>query len=257
MLENIRGSAESDFYRNIWGNEKTFYNLPFISIENFIATPLRERTYKKEKGLAKIVRSGAKPFLVQCGLSDLKKENYGDVLCKRPLVLLSNSHEALEKSLWFYEHDILPLIGEPNNFSLTAFTSEKYNIDAIVSEGNILLQFLEEFKKEYTISRIETVTLIEKKIEMEHVQKLKELFPKVRLVLALPETGAFAEHCQKSDITKNRVFFHEDDNSIVEIVEADIVVTRLTHLVTPVIRYKTNIHGILNTCICGKQGIVI
>src|SRR3989338_4702001 len=101
MLENIRGSAESDFYRNIWGNEKTFYNLPFISIENFIATPLRERTYKKEKGLAKIVRSGAKPFLVQCGLSDLKKENYGDVLCKRPLVLLSNSHEALEKSLWF------------------------------------------------------------------------------------------------------------------------------------------------------------
>src|SRR3989344_8082154 len=239
LVAKVRTSA-CGFYRAHWGKAERFEDLPLMDVERFIATPFGERTYKVEKGLVKIVRASRAPFLVHWSLEDLKAEQFGDSTGKRPLVLLSDSHDALEKSLWFYEHDILPLIGETNNLQAASFAADAYAIDALVADSKTVLPFLAEYEKGHDVKTI-SVTLIENRFDPAMVARLQISCARVLSVLACSETGAFGVACPEQG--DGEVCFHPNDESIVEIENGELVVTRLALLRTPIIRYRTGIRA--------------
>ena len=168
-------------------------------------------------------------------LIEIGGENFGTE-GRRPLVLFADQQEALEKSLWFYAHNILPLIGEPNNFPATLFAARRYEIDAMISEPEIAKAFFSHLTREYDTSRIIYITLIGRRFEISDLQFFYLPGRKLRAVLALPAVGAFAEACREA-LAQEELWFHPDANSRIDIsrgvlsadnYNTDIAIGRIT-----------------------------
>ena len=242
LLQGVQASKASRFYKEHWARNYEFNKLPLVTIENLIKTPLQERTYKKERGLTKIVKRTGEPFLIHRALGDIKAEDYG-VIGKRPLIIFSDSHDALEKSLWCYENNILPLIGENLNLVVTAYTARRYEIDSILGEGEIVMRFLPILEKEYDLKNIKNITLIEGPLDDNQAKLICKKIPNTNLTLGFSETGAFAQLCGSCSDSK-KLLFSSDRNSFVEIEEGVLVVTKTLDLTTPIVRYDTGIRVI-------------
>ncbi|OGZ45135.1 MAG: hypothetical protein A2756_03365 [Candidatus Ryanbacteria bacterium RIFCSPHIGHO2_01_FULL_48_27] len=254
LIENICSSDASDFYRLRWGSKKEFNELPFLAVDDLIRTPFSKRRYRTQKGLVKIIRRNGSPFFIQRSHTDIGEENYGSP-CERPTILFTDNGDALEKSLWFYEHFILPLLGRCQNMAVAAHSAAWYGTDAIVSDADTLQKFLPQLKKIYDSTHIRTLTLIEKTFPPS-TMKWGMLFQVVRILAGLPECGAFAEKCPESGM---KPFFHADKNSLLEVHDGYLVVTKLLPLVTPIIRYKTELRATktVSGCSCEKTSFIL
>lgn len=260
IISQTKDSNYSDFYRQLWkdiGNEISLDTLPLCSVSRLIETPISKRLYSAKKSITKIVKQYNIPFLIERTLKDISEENFGYV-CKRPFVFLSNSHEAVEKSLWFYENNMLPLIGENNNVHVAVSSAVGYKIDGLIVDDKTANSFLPLLEKEYDVSKINTITLIGDNFDTIDISKLIKKYQKVRFVLALAETGAFAESCPEM-LHDGILLFHEDENSVVEEGNCTVI-TKAIFSPTPIIRYQTNITTTIGTkyyCCCKKKGFLL
>lgn len=252
LIATIAESDASDFYRTLWGDERAFKRLPRCTPLHLVKTPLRERTYKKEKGLVKIVRRDAGAFLVERALSDIAAENYRGG-GKRPLVLLSDSYDSLEKSLWYYEHETLPLIGEHANLPVSVFAAKRYRIDALMTDEAMLARFLQEAGKEYPPGQI-ALTLLGGEFSAENIVAISSRFHDLRLVLCLSETGALGSACPEG-LSSGTLVFHPEQNVFLEYEDGALVISKRELLVTPLVRYKTGIRAAEGhaSCACGTE----
>jgi hypothetical protein len=247
-LESEKASAgfyrklfrEHDFRSEDLKSPDDLKKIPIINFQNLINISLPERLFEGDLSdgeFVKIVKKYEKTFLIQRSLSDIKEENYGS-FCKFPQILLSDSHDALEKSLWFYEHNIIPLIGEPNNLEATSYSAVKLGIDFLLIDEEMFLKYFPILKQKYETSNL-SITLID---DYFNLSKIIGIFPfpdRLKFILALPETGAFAESCP-DDLKKGELIFHSDKNSLLE-MGGRLIVTKLIKMPTPIIRYQTEI----------------
>ena len=134
----------------------------------------------------------------------------------------------------------MPLIGETNNLQAASFAADAYAIDALVADSKTVLPFLAEYEKGHDVKTI-SVTLIENRFDPAMVARLQISCARVLSVLACSETGAFGVACPEQG--DGEVCFHPNDESIVEIENGELVVTRLALLRTPIIRYRTGIRA--------------
>lgn len=91
----------------------------------------------------KIVRDGDTAALYDRAFDDIRTESWG-VLSMRPLVYISDYHDAIEKSLWCYLNNMVPLIGEKDP-DLTARLATLYEIDSIIADLPSLKLLLSRF----------------------------------------------------------------------------------------------------------------
>ena len=235
LIDFVKQSKTSIFYKDIWNNTghiKNIRDVPPVTVNNFIETPLNDRLYKNEKLFVKIIEKEEGSFLWARTLEDIGHEMYGVTECERPLVHFDSAHESIEKSLWFYENGILPLIGE-SNLSITAHVATQYKIDAIVTETKTLPLICESLAKTYPLKNIENLVIIDTYFDIGFLQ---EYFSKtnVYLRLGLPETGVFAS----ANLQEKSAEFHVHRNYIVE-KQDKLLITKLDILPTPIIRYDT------------------
>src|SRR3989344_7882332 len=183
----------------------------------------------------KIVHSTS-PFLATRSLAEIGKENYG-AKAKRPLVLFSDEQEALEKSIWFYAHNILPLIGEPNNIPFTIFAAKRYKINALVSEPSIAEDFLSRLEGEYEINRVAALTLIASRFDVSQLLRFRLAGRGIRAILGTSAVGAFAEACPEA-FAKDQLVFHADGNSVFTVRNGRLFVGKF-NFSFPLIDYDT------------------
>ena len=231
LVSRVHTSLESEFYARRWGDAKTFETIPLISRFDFIKTPLSKRRYKNEEGLVKIVRSTSGMFLSELSISDIEKEEYG-VRSARPMVYLSDTYDAMEKSLWCYEHDMVPLIGE-KNAAISIVAARKYHIDSLITDApslRTLSPFLESMNE-----KLRSISILGSAFTLSEILLYRRFAQRVRLVLALPETGAFAA----AEMSESPVFTPLPE-CILEYRDG-LVLTKLRMLTTPIIRYSVGI----------------
>jgi hypothetical protein len=199
---------------------------------------------KREDKLVKKIKTLNGIRLISRSLNDIAEDKYGVEKVQRPLVLLDAADDACEKALWFYEKNILPLIGETNNLEATARCAKAYGIDCVLSEESLIYSFWDVLKKIYDTAKIEKVILLGSNFNLKSI--LNYFYPeKVRLVLYLPEIGPFAYACCDR-MRKKELIFHFNRNSFGEIREDKII---------KISKYKTNAKAefVKNVCQCGKQ----
>lgn len=224
---NIILLHEASMYRKQWGAARNFAELPVIDAQTIASVPLGERRYKKG-AFVKIV-SGGVPFLSEWSVDDIGKEEFG-VLSRRPMVYMSNAHEALEKALWCYERGMVPLIGEKDP-ALAWVTAERYEADSLITDESALARLQPYIKKDY---RLESISILGSAFTPD-IRSHALLAKRVRLVLALPVTGAFAE----AELTQEPQFTALS-GCILEHGKT-LVVSKEALLVTPIIRFDTGI----------------
>lgn len=256
LLAQIVESPHSDFYKERLQISKKkilalkkLALLPCSSKKDFLGTPLSDRTYINGRGFVKIIDSKSNPFLIKRILTELKEEQYG-IIGHRPTVLFSDGHESLEKALWCYEQNVLPVLGESANISITDFLIYRYESDSFLGDIEILEQLFANNKNVFPYGKV--FNLYGNDFSISKVQEY--ISPdKLNLILALPEIGAFAYSC-KQHLKEGRTVFHPDKNSIIEL-EENIIVTKLIYMPTPVIRYKTNLTPLFceHTCSCDTE----
>lgn len=266
LLSEIESSQDSSFYRDIFesmgiefkelrfDNTDNLQKIPHTSYLNLLSTSLNKRLYTKESHtgkFVKIVRKYGSPFLIQRNLNDIQKENYG-VTCRRPQVFFDDNQEAIEKCVWFYENNMLPLVGELNNLPVTAFSAKKYGIDFLLTNQDLFLKYLPFLTSDNDVSDIK-ISLLDDYFEIESILEIFPTIKNIRLVLALPETGAFAESCPEA-LKRGELIFHPDKNSILE-TRGSLIVTKLIKMPTPIIRYQTDIfvESVDKRCRCEEE----
>lgn len=79
------------------------------------------------------------PVLVARTKKDIAAAAFGDLSYERPLVFFESAQESVEKGLWLYSKNILPLVAE-DNLELTCMAACRYGIDAIVGDAASLLK---------------------------------------------------------------------------------------------------------------------
>lgn len=234
LIAAVSEHAEADFYRSKWGRERSFESLPTISREDFLRVPLSRRRYKIEKALVKLVHDPAGMFLSEWAFSDISKELYG-LVSARPLVYLTNSGEAIEKSMWCYGNGVVPLVGEKDP-DIAMFAAGKYRINSLITDVEALLRFKPYFDSH---ERLESISVIGSTFDIKALKPFSAYADTLRFVLALPETGAFAE----SVISSNPKFTALPGCVIQS--EETLVVSKSSFLTTPIIRYRTEVPGAL------------
>ncbi len=235
FVDDVMKSGMSGFYREIWGRVANFDELPLVSRNDFLKVPLSKRRYKDEKALVKIVHTPEGPFLSEWSFDDIGQEPWG-VPSKRPMVYLEDSHEALEKSMWCYENNMVPLIGE-RDADIAMFAAGKYRIDQLITDTASLPKLLPYLKRRG--EKLMSLTVLGDSFDAPTLMPFSDFARTVRFVLRLPEVGAIAEAP-----LADKPVFRTVPNTFVESEDGTLVVTKLTRLITPVIRYRTDIRDI-------------
>lgn len=231
LVRVVRTHPEAPFYRSAWGKAASFEELPSIGREDFVAAPLSQRRYKKGKELVKMVHAFSGIFASAWSFEDSARERFGTAL-RRPMVWLESPHEALEKSLWCCEQGAVPLIAE-QNAEVALYGGGVYRVDSLITD-------ITSFKKAESYARehakqLEAISVLGHSFSEEELSLLSPYAEKVRLILCLPETGAFAEAA-----FARRPIFTPHEGVLLEHRE-ELVLTKLSYLTTPIIRYRTGI----------------
>ncbi|MBI5457475.1 hypothetical protein HY971_01995 [Candidatus Kaiserbacteria bacterium] len=227
FVERVR-AHDTEFYRDHWGTAQAFGELPPVSREDFRRVPLSKRRYKNGKAMVKVIRDANGPFLSEWAADDIREELYS-VPSKRPMVYLSNAHESLEKGAWCRLNGMPSLVGEREP-EVAAIEAERFRIDSLITDSTNLpkLRSYLEGRKE----KLATISVLDTTFDIPTLRTFDAFAHTVRLVLALPEVGAFAESTPDA-YPRFRVM----PNCIVE-QNGQALVTKLSDLVTPVIRYR-------------------
>lgn len=85
------------------------------------------------RSISKIQRDETGLRLVEREYAELKKEALG-LLSARPMVYLSDPHEAIEKAMWCYERGMVPLIGEASA-EIANLMADRYAIDSLITDA--------------------------------------------------------------------------------------------------------------------------
>lgn len=230
FVDQVRNNPSSSFYKDHWNGENAFARLPIVSRVDWIRTPLSKRRYKNEKGLVKIVHGEAKMFMSEWSFLDIQAESFG-VVSARPLVYMQSPHEAIEKSMWCYEHNMVPLIGE-KTLEVVTYAAEKYQVDSLITDVASLAK-LEPYLKNR--SPLDSISVLGESFVPQELMHYTKYAHHTRLVLSLPETGAFAETILSSSLVWKAL-----PDCVLENADT-VIVTKIRDLVTPIVRYKTNI----------------
>lgn len=244
-----------DFYRkSVWHNlpsGTSDENLPSLTRTTYAQTPFFTRLYRTHGLLTKVAYDGDTPFLIGRHLEDIASESYG-ALGDRPLVACSSTHESLEKSLWCYTHNILPLI-KNDDPDITAMLAKRYEADTLITDTATLTALLPALARHYELARFRHLSVIDTAFNLPLLEKM---FPEAdySLVLALPETGSLALACpaRRKD---GQVVFHAAPHRRLEL-GSELTITDDRLLPTPLIRYRTGIRirPLQEGCLCGTNG---
>ncbi len=235
LIESIRTSRASSFYKDIWKKTNTD-SLPITRRENLMGRKFKERLYIKNGLFVKIIYHENIPFLLARTAKDIGEEEYGEINYERPLIFFESSHESTEKGLWHYSRDILPLLSE-NNLELTLIIAGRYGIDAIMGETESLSKLVGlKIESYFPPGKIKNITLVDRNFDEDLRKALRKAFPAARYqsILALPETGSLGFVCKEKEGR-----FHPVKNTLLEIIGGRLLATRLFMLPTPIIKYDT------------------
>lgn len=233
QIDELRTQA-MPLYREVWQGAHSFKELPILTREQLAATPLSKRRYTEGPSFMKVV-AGDTPFLSEWLLSDLAREPFG-AITRRPLVYFSSAHETVEKGMWCHLNKMTRFLGETNS-EVTLRAAEKFSVDSLIVDAASLSHMSPILP---TLRHLYEISLLGSSFSLDEIRGHAG-DKSVRLVLTLPETGVIAD----SDLALYPRFSARED-CLLEEVNGEIILTRKTKLMTPIVRYATGIQGHLD-----------
>lgn len=255
-------AAEPDFYRKKYlsaglGEEKintldesSWNSVPILTKEEISRTPYKNRCYGEGSGLNKLIFCEATDeyILLHRTLEEIRQEKF-TLMGERPMVIMADVYEAIERCLYFYENKLLPLIGEFHNSAVIYATARQYEVDALFIDHSGIAAFREKLLE--ILPGLKSVTVIDSAFAPEDLKWPEKII--LNFSLSIPEIGSIAHACPES-IKSGNLVFHPADDVYIEPSALSVVSTyRLK--ACPMIRYKSALFSekISGNCRCGKM----
>ena len=157
------------------------------------------------------------------------------------------------------------LCGDINNLPLTAKLSSIVGIDGMYCTPTVALLFASILKRKYSLKHITSILAYGEPLSKIRLKTLQSTYSlaEIQTHYACSEVGPIGNSCQSNNDYST---FHEDKNFFYEIIdpetsrilpkdtEGELVITTLTKVPTPMIRYRTGDIGIImkKKCLCEK-----
>jgi hypothetical protein len=240
LIDTVWRSEESDFYRKKWGSlPATSQDVPHTGISDIVNCPIDERLYLKRGLFVKIGYHEDTPYLIARTKEDIGAEAFGSIRYERPLIYFESAQESVEKSLWQYAQNILPLIAE-DSFDITCMAAERYGIDAVMGDVASLVRLSKRVRDLPFLRSVKHLTAVDSRFDPSSTDLIRESFPDatLELTLALPETGSLGHACENTQ--EGKLHFHSAKDTLLECADDGMLIaTRLALLPTPILRYDT------------------
>ena len=229
-LPEIYESDASTFYRDHWTTcPRKLAEAPVCASAHFAATQLSSRLYRAEAGIIKTIRTATDEiFLAKRAWSDIRADAPPIPSGSRVFILMQNTDEGLEYSLACYERDAIPYLGDVHNLEVAIVCAEQFRVTILMCDTTTLAHLHAE---QLIPSTVETIMVIDRSFNMALHAILGTTYH-VDAALALPETGVLG--------TVTNGTLTAAHNTLLESVEGICVATK-THLITPLVRYRTEI----------------
>lgn len=259
-------AAKPDFYRKKYAsagidvtrldtlNESNWNSFPILTKQELAYAPYDSRCYGEKPGLNKLIFSNEADqyFLIHRTLEEIRQEQlpYDGT---RPMVIFENVYEAIERCLYFYEQNVLPLIGEFHNPAVIYATARQYEVDTIFMDRAAIRAFREKLLE--ILPALKSVTVIDDTFSQEDLEWPEKI--KLNFTLSIPEIGSIAHACPESIVQKDLIFHPADDVYIEPSALSIITTTRLK--ACPMLRYRSHIYfeKISPRCLCPKASLKI
>ena len=131
----------------------------------------------------KVVYEGDVPRLLARTRKDIEEADCGRIMYQRPLVFFGSAQESVEKGLWLYTKNILPLIAE-EHVDITCMAAVRYGIDAIVGDFESLRKIAVAIPRYPDLAKVAHIIVVGKHGEPD-LECLKQAFPAATLHLIL------------------------------------------------------------------------
>jgi hypothetical protein len=224
LITWIRSSA-APFYRDRWGHSDDL-DIPAITRSDFVNASLSTRRYKNERALVKTVNATDGAFLSEWSFADIGGEQYGEV-GMRPMVYFGDPDESIEKAMWCYENDLLPVIGE-NLPEVANDAADFYSVDSLIADSISLPKLLPHLSRRN--DQLKSLIIVGNSFDIQQLHAYCAYAQDVRLVASLPETGAFAvaplSNAPEFTPLPGCIFEHS----------STLLLTKEARLVTPIVR---------------------
>ncbi|MBI4119314.1 MAG: hypothetical protein HY456_00520 [Parcubacteria group bacterium] len=258
-------AADVDFYRKKYAQagldiseswieeltEEKFKLLPITTKKEVALAPYRSRLYEEKSGLNKLINceEAGRYFLIHRTLEEIRRDDL-PFAGERPMVLLNDVYEAIERCLFFYEKNMLPLIGEVYNPAVVTATARQYNVDTMFIDHASIVSFRDALLK--LNLPLKSVTVIDPAFEKNDFEWPENV--KLNFVLSVPETGRIAYACPEATAEKKFIFHPYDD---VHIEPGLAVVTSARLKACPMIRYRSSLflEEVESKCACNKPAL--
>ncbi|GEM_PF-4582510 len=236
-------------------NKETFLKLPLTTLNELAKSPYKNRCLEEKKGLNKLVfsKEADRYFLIHRDLTEIEKEALPIKGVRRPMILMQDVYEALEHCLFFYEHSILPLIGEVLNPAVVYATAKQYQVDLLVIDGQSVANFREGLLK--LNLPLKAVIVVDSAFNTDSLKWSKKI--NVDCILSLTEFGPVAYSCPQA-LSKQKFVFHSYQDTMIEPAEFAIL-TSIRLRSCPMIRYKSSLplKAVESRCSCGKASLFL
>ena len=242
LLKHISVQDKADLYTSrIHGD--TLDSVVPLTWSDLVACPLDRRLYQEsDKCFVKIAYKNDVPILIARNRKELADEPYYIGTSTRPLVGCSNRAVGIELGIWFFEHNIIPLL-EMHEAKMTASLAGKYQADSFTGDMEAAQRLLPELATHSDIDLLEFVHIvgISDCYDIEFLSQYISI-EKIHISAYLPVCGLWAQACPEQLSKTGKVVFHPLDSVIVE-GQTNLLLTKLSPLLTPILRYETGIQA--------------
>ncbi|MCL5439246.1 MAG: hypothetical protein M1268_04680 [Patescibacteria group bacterium] len=284
VLQFVWDSPYSSFYRlkyqkhgvKSWQEIKTladFKKLPFLTRKELLNTDPEKRIYFPVKNIKNIaVSSGTTdsktPLILFSKNYTIPKSTlkFFDGLRVKRCLLLFPILQANFRMMWLLANTkgVMVIPGDINNLPLTAKIAKNVKIDSVFTSATTLYYFAPFLKKEYSLSRINHISLRGEYCSEQKFAFLKREFPNAYFdfTYASSEASKLGDRCGFLAKEMPR-FFHPLSDTFYELLnpeaESELAITRMsTKANFPLIRYKTgdSVSFQQKICLCGEKIIM-
>ena len=276
LIEHVRNNPHSRFYAAKYAglpfDEENFFNLPYLTREELVATPVMERLYVSQREVRFVAFTSGTSARVPLITPFSDVENYFfepslGLSVARPLII----YPPLNKNFGhtFIEQcrearaPVSPVFADYQNLRNSAVLARMLGCDSLYATPTIALLFAEHARACNIEQSFKLLALSSETLSRARREELCVAYPNARVanLYASSEIGQFALVPCPRMIERGENHFHiiADALAAVELYEGELVVSYGLNRACPLLRYRTGDHfeEVEGGCPCGLPGPVL
>lgn len=259
VYKSIVRKLENDLYSIKYGNislEKTgesdFTELPFLTRQELVDTPITKRTYIPPEevvffGFSSGTTSGTPLVSVFGQIENYHVEPAFGTGIVRPLIvyppLNKNFGASFIQQCREATHKVSPVFGDYERLANSAVLAQMTACDSIYATPTIALKLAPYLVQHYDIQKIKFLVVASELMTPYLWRQLRAAYPvaKISNLYASSEIGQFVMYTppNNTDDYDDRFIVMTDTLAAVELIAGELIVTYLANPAFPLIRYKT------------------